>query len=178
MLFRSLIKANVPARIAFTVASQVDSRTILDQIGAEKLLGQGDMLLLTPAMSKPKRIQGAWVTDEEVVKITDHLRMQRPPQYDDEIVAQPVQLNGKGGVVMDFDGGGDDDMFKDAVRVVIENRKASTSLLQRRLRIGYSRAARIMEEMEEQGIIGPADGARPRDVLITSTDDLFTGDEA
>ncbi len=171
-----LIKANVPARIAFTVASQVDSRTILDQIGAEKLLGQGDMLLLTPQMSKPKRIQGAWVTDDEVNKITDHLRMQRPPQYDDEIVAQPVQLHGKGGVVMDFDGGENDDMFRDAVRVVIESRKASTSLLQRKLRIGYGRAARIMEEMEEQGIIGPADGARPREVLITSLADLGGGD--
>ncbi len=148
-----LIKANIPARIAFTVASQVDSRKTAD-------------------MNKPKRIQGAWVTDDEVVKITDHLRMQRPPQYDDEIVAQPVQLNGKGGVVMDFDGGGDDDMYKDALRVVIENKKASTSLLQRRLRIGYSRAARIMEEMEEQGAIGPADGARPREVLISSMDAL------
>ena len=175
-----LIKANVPARIAFTVASQVDSRTILDQVGAEKLLGQGDMLLLTPSMSKPKRIQGAWVTDDEVVKITDHLRMQRPPQYNDEVVAQPVQLNGKGSIVMDFDSGGSggDDMFKDAVRVVTESGKASTSLLQRRLRIGYGRAARIMEEMEEQGIIGPADGSRPRDVLITSLDDLYAGDEA
>lgn len=91
------------------------------------------MLLLTPSMSKPKRIQGAWVTDDEVNKITDHLRMQRPPQYDDEIVAQPVQLNGKGGVVMDFDGGGDDDMSRDAVRVVVDSRKASTSLLQRKL---------------------------------------------
>ncbi len=173
-----LIKANIPARIAFTVASQIDSRTILDQIGAEKLLGQGDMLLLTPQMSKPKRIQGAWVTDDEVNKITDHLRMQQPPQYDEEIVAQPVQLNGKGGVVMDFDGGGDDDMFKDAVRVVVESRKASTSLLQRKLRIGYSRAARIMEEMEEQGIIGPADGARPREVLMTSMADLGSDSSA
>ncbi|MGB3024044.1 MAG: DNA translocase FtsK 4TM domain-containing protein [Candidatus Saccharimonadales bacterium] len=172
-----LIKANVPARIAFTVASQVDSRTILDQIGAEKLLGQGDMLMLTPSMSKPKRIQGAWVTDDEVNKITDHLRMQRPPQYDDEIVAQPVQLNGKGGVVMDFDGGDGDDMFRDAVRVVIESRKASTSLLQRKLRIGYGRAARIIEEMEEQGIIGAADGARPREVLISSLADLGGGDD-
>jgi len=167
-----LIKANVPARIAFTVASQVDSRTILDQVGAEKLLGQGDMLISTPSMSKPKRIQGAWVTDDEVVKITDHLRMQRPAQYDDEIVAQPVQLNGKGGVVMDFDGGSEDSMYKDAVRVVVEGGKASTSYLQRRLRVGYSRAARLMEEMEEQGVIGPADGARPRDVLITNLDEL------
>lgn len=167
-----LIKANVPARIAFTVASQIDSRTILDQVGAEKLLGQGDMLMLTPSMSKPKRIQGAWVMDEEVVTITDHLRMQSAPQYNDEIVSQPVQLNGKGGVVMDFDGSGGDDMYKDAVRVVVESGKASTSLLQRRLRVGYARAARIIEEMEEQGIIGPADGARPREVLISSVDDL------
>jgi S-DNA-T family DNA segregation ATPase FtsK/SpoIIIE len=170
-----LIKANVPARIAFTVASQIDSRTILDQVGAEKLLGQGDMLMLTAAMPKPKRIQGAWVTDEEVLKITDHLRQQSGPQYNDEVVSQPVQLNGKGGVVMDFDSGnnGNDDMFQDAVRVVIESGKASASLLQRRLRVGYARAARLVEEMEEQGIIGPADGARPRDVLVTSMDDVF-----
>jgi S-DNA-T family DNA segregation ATPase FtsK/SpoIIIE len=167
-----LIKANVPARIAFTVASQVDSRTILDQVGAEKLLGKGDMLLLTPELSKPKRIQGAFVDDPEVVKVTDHLRTQRPPEYDPEIIAQPVQLNGKGGVVMDFDGGGDDDMFKDAVRVVCESGKASASLLQRRLRVGYARAARLIETMEEQGIVGPADGARPRDVLISSPDEL------
>jgi len=170
-----LIKANVPARIAFTVASQIDSRTILDQMGAEKLLGQGDMLLLTPSMSKPKRVQGAWVTDEEVMKITDHLRQQSPPQYNDEVVSQPVQLNGKGGVVMDFDANhdGNDDMYKDAVRVVIDSGKASASLLQRRLRVGYARAARLVEEMEEQGIIGPADGARPRDVLVSSLDDVF-----
>jgi len=167
-----LIKANIPARIGFTVASQVDSRTILDQIGAEKLLGQGDMLLLTPSMSKPKRIQGAWVTDDEVNRINDHLRMQAPAQYNDEVVAQPVQLNGKGGVVMDFGGESGDDMFKDAVRVVIDGRKASTSLLQRRLRIGYARAARIIEEMEEQGIIGPADGSRPREVLISNMDEM------
>jgi S-DNA-T family DNA segregation ATPase FtsK/SpoIIIE len=167
-----LIKANVPARIAFTVASQVDSRTILDQVGAEKLLGQGDMLLLTPSMSKPKRIQGAWVMDDEVMKITDHLRLQSAPQYNDEIISQPVQINGKGGVVMDFDGGGDDDMYKDAIRVVIDSGKASTSLLQRRLRIGYARAARIIEQMEEQGVIGAADGSRPREVLISSIDDV------
>ena len=171
-----LIKANVPARIAFTVASQVDSRTILDQVGAEKLLGQGDMLMKTAEMGKPKRIQGAWVMDEEVIKITDHLRMQSAPQYNDEIVAQPVQLNGKGGVVMDFDGGSEDSMYKDAVRAVVEGGKASTSYLQRRLRIGYSRAARLIEEMEEQGVIGAADGNRPRDVLISSLDDLNGSD--
>ena len=167
-----LIKANVPARIAFTVASQVDSRTILDVAGAEKLLGQGDMLMKTAQMGKPKRVQGAWVTDEEVLKITDHLRMQSAPQYNDEIVAQPVQLGGKGGVVMDFDSGSSDDMYKDAVRVVVESKKASASLLQRRLRVGYGRASRLIDEMEEQGVIGPADGARPREVLISSLDDL------
>lgn len=171
-----LIKANVPAKIAFTVGNQIESRIILDQIGAEKLLGQGDMLYKTATMNKPIRVQGAWVTNDEVRKITDHLRMQSPPQYNDEIISQPVQLNGRGGVVMDFDGGeGGDDMFRDAVRVVTESRKASTSLLQRKLRIGYSRAARIIEEMEEQGIIGPADGSRPREVLIHSMDDLDAG---
>ena len=173
-----LIKANVPARIAFTVASQIDSRTILDQVGAEKLLGQGDMLLLTPSMSKPKRIQGAWVTDEEVMKITDHLRQQSPPQYNEEVVSQPVTLNGKGGVVMDFNDEGDDDMYRDAVRVVVESGKASASLLQRRLRVGYARAARLVETMEEQGIIGPADGARPRDVLVGSIEEVFGGANA
>lgn len=172
-----LIKANVPARIAFTVASQVESRIILDQVGAEKLLGQGDMLLLTPSMSKPKRIQGAWVTDEELTKVVAHLHMQSPPQYNDEVVSQPVQLNGKGGVVMDFDSNNDDDLFKDAVRCVIDSGKASTSLLQRRLRVGYARAARIIEDMEERGIIGPADGARPREVLISSMDELGQSDD-
>jgi S-DNA-T family DNA segregation ATPase FtsK/SpoIIIE len=171
-----LIKANVPARIAFTTASQVDSRTIIDQVGAEKLLGQGDMLLLTADMPKPKRVQGALIGDDETVKVMDFIRMQRPPQYDEEVVSQPVQLNGKGGVVADYGGqDADDDMFKDAVGVVIENRKASTSLLQRRLRIGYGRAARLIETMEDQGIIGQADGSRPREVLVSSIDEVFGG---
>jgi S-DNA-T family DNA segregation ATPase FtsK/SpoIIIE len=171
-----LIKANVPARIAFTTASQVDSRTIIDQVGAEKLLGQGDMLLLTADMPKPKRVQGALIGDDETVKVMDFIRMQRPPQYDEEVVSQPVQLNGKGGVVADYGGqDADDDMFKDAVGVVIENRKASTSLLQRRLRIGYGRAARLIETMEDQGIIGHADGSRPREVLVSSIDEVFGG---
>lgn len=175
-----LIKANVPARIAFTVNSQVDSRTIIDGVGAEKLLGMGDMLFSTADMPKPKRVQGALITDDETIKITDFLRMQRPPQYDDEVVSQPVQLNGRGGIVVEHSDGldADDDMFKDAVRAVIEARKASTSLLQRRLRIGYGRAARLIETMEEQGIIGPADGSRPREVLIHSIDELYShGDD-
>jgi S-DNA-T family DNA segregation ATPase FtsK/SpoIIIE len=169
-----LIKANVPARIAFTTASQIDSRTIIDQVGSEKLLGQGDMLFLTADMPKPKRVQGAFIEEPETTKITDFIRMQRPPQYDDEVVSQPVQLNGKGGVVAEYAANdADDDMYKDAIGVVIENRKASTSLLQRRLRIGYGRAARLIEQMEEQGIIGQADGSRPREVLVSSLTDVF-----
>lgn len=169
-----LIKANVPARIAFTVASQVDSRTIIDGVGAEKLLGRGDMLLSTSEMPKPKRVQAAFISDGETNKVTDFIRDQRPPQYDDEVVSQPVQLNGKGGIVANIGGSdADDDLWRDAVRVVIEGRKASTSLLQRRLRVGYARAARLIESMEEQGIVGAADGARPRDVLVNSMDDVF-----
>ena len=170
-----LIKANIPARVAFTVASQVDSRTILDQVGAEKLLGQGDMLFKTASMPKPKRIQGAWVMDEEVTKITNYLKEQSEPQYNEEVISQTVQLNNKGGnLVADFssDSSNDDELFKDAVRVVIESKKASTSLLQRRLRVGYARAARIIEDMEDQGIVGPQNGSKPRDVLINSVDEL------
>lgn len=173
-----LIKANVPARIAFTVASQIDSRTIIDGAGAEKLLGMGDMLFLTSSMPKPIRVQGSFISDEETVKVNDFLRMQRPPQYDDEVVSQPVQLNGKGGLVAESTGGGsdsDDDMWRDAVQVVIDNRKASTSLLQRRLRIGYGRASRLIDMMEEQGIVGSADGSKPRDVLVNSLADVFGG---
>ncbi len=172
-----LIKANVPAKIAFTVASQINSRIIIDQAGAEKLLGYGDMLMQTAEMSKPKRVQGALVNDDEIHKITDFLRMQSPPQYNDEVVSQPVHLNGKGGVIMDFDNNNDDDLYKEAVRVVIDSNKASASLLQRRLRVGYARAARLIENMEDQGIIGPADGARSREVLISDFDEFGQTDD-
>lgn len=175
-----LIKANVPARIAFTVSSQVDSRTIIDQGGAEKLLGMGDMLFYTTDMAKPKRVQGALIEKQEVIAVTNFVKEQRAPQYDDEVVSMPVQLNGKGGIVVEHSSGGsdgDDDMWKDAVRVVIESGKASTSLLQRRLRIGYGRASRIIDEMEERGVIGPADGARPREVLVHSLDEAFGVDD-
>lgn len=171
-----LIKANIPARIAFTVASQIDSRTIIDQSGAEKLLGQGDMLLLTSQLPKPKRVQGVFIDEKEISAVTDHIRMQRPPEYDAEVVSQPVQLDGKGGVVAPM-GDDEDDLFKDAVQVVLDSGKASASLLQRRLRVGYARAARLVESMEERGIIGPADGARPREVLISSLDDLSSGED-
>lgn len=170
-----LIKANIPARIAFTVASQVDSRTIIDQMGAEKLLGSGDMLLLTADMPKPKRVQGAFISDQETHKVTEFIRTQREPDYDEEVISQPVQLNGRGGVVASMDDV-DEPIFKDAVRVVVEMRKASTSLLQRKLRIGYGKAARLIEAMEEKGIVSPADGSRPREVLISNADDLVQSD--
>lgn len=174
-----LIKANVPSRIAFTVVSYVDSKTIIDQAGADKLLGMGDMLYKTTEMGKPIRVQGALIDKDEIDKVTDFLREQRAPQYDDEVVSMPVQLNGKGGIVVEHNSGsdGDDDMWQDAVRVVVESGKASTSLLQRRLRIGYGRASRIIDEMEERGVIGPADGARPREVLVRSLDEVFGNDD-
>lgn len=179
-IITGLIKANIPARIAFTVASQVDSRTILDQAGAEKLLGKGDMLILTPSMSKPKRLQAAWTTDEEVGKIMDHLRLQSAPQYNEEIISQPVQLNGKGGVVMDFatDTSGDP-TYQEALRIVVDSGKASASLLQRRLGIGYAKAARYIDTMEEQGVVGQASGnSKPRDVLVTSLDSMGGGSDS
>lgn len=162
-----IIKANIPARLAFSVASQVDSRTILDQMGAEKLLGKGDMLFMSPDFMKPRRIQGAWVDEKEVKAVTDYLRTSRPPQYNEEILAQKVTIGGKtvgGGSEL---GEPDDDMFDEAAEAVFRAGKASASMLQRRLRIGYARAARLLDLLEERGIIGPADGARPRDVLIS-----------
>lgn len=169
-----LIKANIPARIAFTTASQVDSRTIIDQIGAEKLLGKGDMLLLKADMPKPKRVQAAYIESSEINKLNDFIRSQRPPQYDDEVVSQPVHLSGRGNVLTDVGASeSDDNLWRDAVALAIENRKASTSLLQRKLRIGYGRAARLIETMEEQGIISSADGSRPREVLVSSISDVL-----
>jgi DNA segregation ATPase FtsK/SpoIIIE, S-DNA-T family len=171
-----IIKANIPARLAFSVASQVDSRTILDQMGAEKLLGKGDMLFMSPEFMKPRRIQGAWVDEKEVKAVTDYLRSVREPQYNDEVLAQKVSI-GKGG---GGGGGGDmgepdDDMFAEAAEAVFRAGKASASMLQRRLRIGYARAARLLDLLEERGIIGPADGARPRDVLISDLSQIGGG---
>ncbi len=175
-IITGLIKANVPARIAFTVSQEVESRIILDQSGAEKLLGKGDMLYATSDMPKPIRVQGALIEIEEVRKLTDFLRMQRAPQYDDEVVSQVVQLNGRGGVVSEIESN-DEPIFKEAVDVVIIARKASTSLLQRKLRIGYQKAARLIENMEEQGIVGAADGSRAREVLVGSMDEVFGGED-
>lgn len=162
-----LIKANVTTRVAFSVASQIDSRTILDQAGAEKLLGMGDMLFVSAETPKPKRIQGALVGEKEVNGVADFVKSQGEPEYNDEILKQPVR--GAGGDL----GAPDDDMFIDAADCVIAAGKASASLLQRRLRIGYARAARLLDLLEERGIIGPADGARPRDVLVSDISEVL-----
>jgi S-DNA-T family DNA segregation ATPase FtsK/SpoIIIE len=141
----------------------------------------GDMLFSTTEMSKPRRVQGALIEKPEVIKVTDFIKEQRKPDYNDEVVSMPVVLNGKGGIVPDTGtagngGSGDDDVFRDAVQVVIDGGKASTSLLQRRLRIGYGRASRIIDEMEERGIIGAADGSRPREVLVRSVSEALGDD--
>lgn len=170
-----IIKANVPAQIAFAVKDQINSRIIIDQPGAEKLLGKGDGLFKTTDIPRPVRVQGALITGDETNKLCDFLRSQRPPQYDDEVVSQPVQLNGRGGIVATNDGGDEDEMWKDAVTVVVNSGKASTSFLQRKLGIGYGRAAKLMDMMEEQGIIGQGSGNKPREVLVTSVDDVFGG---
>jgi S-DNA-T family DNA segregation ATPase FtsK/SpoIIIE len=157
-----LIKANITNRVAFAVASQIDSRTILDMTGAERLLGKGDMLYLSNDLGKPKRIQGVLVTDKEIDKVTEFLKSQSLPQYDDSILAYRSGAHeGSSGEML-----GEDDLYEDAKETVVMAGKASASLLQRRLRVGYARAARLLDMLEEDGIIGPAEGAKPRDVLI------------
>jgi S-DNA-T family DNA segregation ATPase FtsK/SpoIIIE len=159
-----LMKANIPARIAFSVASIIDSRTILDCPGAEKLLGRGDMLFLTSDMSKPKRVQGAFVSEEEMKRVVDCVKGDEPPVYDETIVSK---TSSAGGTLNMFGGLSDDrdQLFDEAKAIVIESGKASASLLQRRMKVGYARAARLLDEMEEAGIVGPADGAKPREVF-------------
>ncbi len=158
-----LMKANIPARIAFSVASIIDSRTILDCPGAEKLLGRGDMLFLTAELSKPKRIQDAFVSEEEMKRVVDYVKGDEPPTYDESITAK---ISASGGTMSIFGGPDDrDQLFEEAKRVVIESGKASASLLQRRIKVGYARAARLLDELEEAGIVGPPDGAKPREVF-------------
>ena len=167
-----LIKANIPSRIAFAVSSQVDSRTILDGAGAEKLLGQGDMLFMPVGAPKPTRIQGTFVRDEEISRVLDFIKSSATVQYDEAMIEamekHAIQDGKKGSSGADSDEDSDSDpMFKQAVEVVIDAGQASTSLLQRRCKLGYARAARIMDEMEQKGIIGPYEGAKPRAVLIS-----------
>ena len=166
-----LIKANIPARISFSTVSQVDSRTIIDQAGAEKLLGRGDMLFSTAEMSKPQRVQGVFVEETEVRGVTDFLREAREPEYNEEILNQQVKLGGGSNALGDVDDS-EDDLFMDAAKIVIEGGKASSSLLQRRLRVGYARAARLLDMLEEQGIVSGPDGSRPRDVLVRDLSEL------
>jgi DNA segregation ATPase FtsK/SpoIIIE, S-DNA-T family len=169
-----LIKANITSRVALQVASQIDSRTILDTSGAEKLLGHGDLLFISAELSKPKRIQGAYITEEEIRAVADFVRENNKV----EMVEQEEPDIEKGGPAAlgiagpgSFDqfmesGGGDedDDLFDEALATVLEAKKASASLLQRRLKVGYARAARLLDLMEAGGYIGPGDGAKPRDV--------------
>ena len=167
-----LIKANIPSRIAFAVSSQVDSRTILDGAGAEKLLGQGDMLFMPVGAPKPTRIQGTFVRDEEISRVLDFIKSSATVQYDEAMIEamekHAIQDGKKGSSGADSDEDSDSDpMFKQAVEVVIDAGQASTSLLQRRCKLGYARAARIMDEMEQKGVIGPYVGAKPRAVLIS-----------
>lgn len=158
-----LIKANITTRIAFATASQADSRTILDMAGSEKLLGLGDMLFMTAEFGKPRRVQGSFASDRDIEGVITHVKSQGMAQYDDSITAVGAG-SGAGGLAGGSDNSADDDLYNDAVQVVVEAGKASASLLQRRLRIGYARAARLLDILYEQGVIGPADGARPREV--------------
>jgi DNA segregation ATPase FtsK/SpoIIIE, S-DNA-T family len=165
-----LIKANFPARISFRVASKVDSRTILDSNGAESLLGRGDMLYLPAGSARLHRIHGPLVTEEEISEVCDFWRKQAQAKYQEELLEAPKDESGKpvdGADGADADGGDDvdDDLYQDAIRVVCDAGRASTSTLQRRLRIGYGRAARLIDLMEKDGIVGPPDGTKPREVL-------------
>ncbi|GAE91555.1 cell division protein FtsK [Gracilibacillus boraciitolerans JCM 21714] len=162
-----MIKANIPSRIAFSVSSQTDSRTILDSGGAEKLLGRGgDMLFIPVGLSKPVRIQGAFLSDDEVERVVDHCIEQQKAQYQDEMIPEEETE-----VVQEVD----DDIYDDAVQLVLEMQSASVSMLQRRFRIGYTRAARLIDAMEARGIVGPYEGSKPRTVLQSqSTDDMAT----
>ena len=161
-----LIKANFPSRISFRVSSKIDSRTILDGNGAEQLLGMGDMLVLSPGTSRLVRAHGAWVSVKEINRLTSFIKDQGNPEYREEILASDEEENEPGAL-----GGvspSEDSLFDEAARLVVATGKASTSLLQRRLRIGYGRAARLLDIMEHEGIISPPDGSKPRDVLVAS----------
>lgn len=154
-----IIKANIPSRIAFSVSSQVDSRTILDMGGAEKLLGRGDMLYIPVGMSKPIRVQGAFLSDAEVERIVTHCTDQQQASYQEHMMPEAEEVQSTTEV--------EDELFTDAVQLVIKEQNASVSMLQRRFRIGYNRAARLVDAMEDQQIVGPHEGNKPRTVLIT-----------
>jgi len=161
-----VIKANIPTRIAFTVTSGVDSRTIIDSIGAEDLLGMGDMLYLPGNMSKPLRVQGVYVSSKEIAAVTNRIKLTVEPDYDESIVAQTMNAGGVDSVGTGGDGADQDNLYHEAVQIIKDTGKASASLLQRRLSVGYARAARILDILEEHGLIGPSNGAKPREIFI------------
>jgi S-DNA-T family DNA segregation ATPase FtsK/SpoIIIE len=161
-----IIKANFPTRLTFQVSSKTDSRTIIDMNGAESLLGSGDMLFLPPGAGKIQRIHGSYISEEEVGNITEFLKKQRKPDYDDE-VTEATPIDSPAGDDSDYD-----EKYDDAVALVVKNRQASISMIQRHLRVGYNRAARIIETMEKEGVVGPADGSKPREVLVRGYDDM------
>jgi len=162
-----LIKANMPTRIAFSVASGVDSKTILDSFGAEKLLGQGDMLFIAAEISKPKRLQGAFVSDQEIKRIINYIRAKGgQPDYI-EGITEKQKVHGIAGVGYNGDSDNEDDLLEEAKELIINSGKASASFLQRRLSIGYARAARLLDILEENGIIGPSDGAKAREIMVS-----------
>lgn len=159
-----LIKANIPARIAFAVSSSIDSRTILDGIGAEDLVGRGDMLYLPTGRNKPLRVQGIFVSTEEIERVTNKVKLTIEPDYDQSITSDQTAKKQLVGIPV-AQGGSDDDLYEEAFKLVMETRKASASLLQRRLKVGYARAARLIDLLEENGVVGPAEGAKPRRIL-------------
>jgi DNA segregation ATPase FtsK/SpoIIIE, S-DNA-T family len=157
-----IIKANFPSRVSFLLRSRVDSSTILDSPGAEKLLGQGDMLILPPTSSHIQRVHGALVTEKEIKKVVDHLKAQGKPVYDESILSEPQEDASAMAIEDDVP----DELYDQAVAIVSEMRTVSISILQRKMRIGYNRSARMIERMERDGIVGAADGMKPREVLI------------
>jgi S-DNA-T family DNA segregation ATPase FtsK/SpoIIIE len=162
-----VIKANIPARLAFAVSSVTDSRVILDQAGAERLIGKGDMLLLGPASSAPHRIQGAWVSEDETRKVVGAWRRQAPDvEYDTQVQGSDDGSPGagSGGGSSDDD---DDELLREAMELVVRSQLGSTSMLQRKLRVGFARAGRLMDLLEQRGVVGPSTGSKARDVLMT-----------
>jgi S-DNA-T family DNA segregation ATPase FtsK/SpoIIIE len=173
-ILTGLIKANIPCRIAFNVTSMIDSRVIIDMPGAEKLLGRGDMLYIPPDQSKPSRIQGAFVSDAEIQHLVEWLKKQGgPAQYTEEVTAMPTLAKPGAGGSTPAAGGGADPLLDQAIRIVCQFDRASASLLQRKLSIGYARAARILDTLEQLGIVGPGEGSKPRDVLVRNADEYF-----
>jgi len=167
------IKANIPSRIAFAVSSQIDSRTILDQGGADKLLGKGDMLFSPVGASKPIRLQGAFISDKEVERVVDFIKGNSAARYDEDIIEKID--NGKAVNINESSDSREDEadeLLPRAIEIAVDTGKISASYIQRRLKVGFSRAARIIDQMEERGLIGPQDGSKPREVLISKEDYL------